>query len=95
MPEWIQWVFSGLGTELVSLAIGAILGGIVGVRIGKHKRKLHQIQKAGKESEQYQKGTLRKKINNEKSEDVISSFTQKQIAGDNSKQTQIGGQDDA
>lgn len=34
MPEWIQWFFSGLGTELVNLAIGAIFGGIVGFRIG-------------------------------------------------------------
>lgn len=95
MPEWIQWVFDGLGTELVSLAIGGILGGIVGFRIGKHKRKMHQVQEAGIESEQYQKGTFRKKSNDAESKDVISSLTQKQKAGDNSKQTQIGGQEDA
>ena len=34
------------------------------------------------------------KIYNEKSEDIIFSFTQKQIAGGNSKETQIWGQDD-
>lgn len=95
MPEWIKWFLDGLGTELISLIIGALFGGTVGFRIGKHKRKLHQVQEAGMESEQYQKGSFRQKSHNPKSEDAISFFTQKQTAGDRSKQTQIGGQDDA
>ncbi len=95
MPEWIEWFFDGLGTELISLIIGALFGGIVGFRIGKHKRKLSQVQKAGMESEQYQKGSFSRKSRNSKSEDEISYLTQKQTAGDCSKQTQIGGQNDA
>lgn len=94
MPEWIKWFFDGLGTELISLAIGAILGGIVGFRIGKHKSKFIQQQESGAESEQYQKGSSQHKKTNAKSEDVISSFAQKQTAGDKSRQTQIGGQED-
>lgn len=95
MPEWIEWFFDGLGTELINLIIGALFGGIVGFRIGKHKRKLNQVQEAGIESEQYQKGSFSQKTRNSKSEDEISCLTQKQTAGDRSKQTQIGGQDDA
>ena len=95
MPEWISWFFDGLGTELISLVIGAIFGGIVGFRIGKHKRKFTQLQEGGVESEQYQKGNSRRKKHNTRSEDIIASFTQKQTAGNKSKQTQIGGQEDA
>ena len=63
MYEWIKWFFDGLGTELISLAIGAILGGIVGFRIGKHKSKFVQQQKSGAESEQFQKGISQHKKN--------------------------------
>ncbi|MEA4831930.1 hypothetical protein SDC9_111184 [bioreactor metagenome] len=95
MLEWFKWFFDGLGTELIGLAIGTILGGIVGFRIGKHKRKFVQEQEAGAKSEQYQKGNFCQKKHNTKSEDVMASFTQKQTAGDKSNQIQIGGQDDA
>ena len=97
MPEWFKWFFDGLGTELISLAIGAILGGIFGFRIGKHKRKFIQVQEAGAESEQYQKENSAQNSYSCKSKDqeVVETFTQRQKAGDRSKQTQIGGQEDA
>lgn len=93
MPDWIKWFFDGLGTELLSLVIGALLGGVVGFRIGKSKRKFVQQQDGGSESEQYQRGSSKHETNR-KAEDVTASFTQKQTAGNNSKQVQIGEQDD-
>jgi hypothetical protein len=37
MPDWVKWFFEGLGTEIISLIIGAIGGGLIGFRIGKRK----------------------------------------------------------
>ena len=95
MPEWVKWFFDGLGTELTSLAVGAIFGGIVGFRMGKRKIKFTQVQEAGVDAEQYQQGKSiqKSKRYNAKAQDVMSTFRQEQKAGDRSKQTQIGGQD--
>ncbi len=93
MPNWVQWVFDGFGTELISLAGGAIVGGVIGFRVGKHTTKFTQEQKAGVGAEQYQQGKPTQKLqrNKVKDQDVMETYTQKQKAGDNSKQTQIGG----
>lgn len=40
----MEWVFDGIGTELVSLLIGGILGGTIGYKIG-IKNKISQCQK--------------------------------------------------
>ena len=95
MPEWVKWLFDGLGTEIISIIIGAVSGGLIGFRIGKRKSKFIQTQEAGSGSEQYQKGRFVSKSKNygKKAQDSKSSFHQTQKAGDNSKQTQIGGQD--
>lgn len=97
MLEWVKWFFDKLGTELISLAVGALAGGSIGFRIGKRTTKFTQAQEAGAGSEQYQKGkpTQKHYCNIEKDQDVMESFTQRQKAGNNSKQTQIGGQEDA
>ncbi len=96
MSEWVQWFFDGLGTELISLVGGAIIGGIIGYRVGKRTTKFTQAQEAGAESEQYQKGKSVQKSNRHKAkdQDIVEIFTQRQKAGDHSKQTQIGGQED-
>jgi len=95
MPEWVKWFFDGLGTEIISVIIGVVGGGLIGYRIGKRKIKFIQTQGAGSGSEQYQKGNLVSKsnIDDKKSQDSKSSFRQTQKSGENSKQTQIGGQD--
>jgi hypothetical protein len=95
MPEWVNWFFDGLGTEIISVIIGVAGGGLIGYRIGKRKSKFIQTQETGSGSEQYQKGKVvfQSTIDGLKSQDSTSSFLQKQKAGDNSKQTQIGGQD--
>ena len=97
MIEWIKWFFDGLGTELISLAGGAIIGGIIGFRVGRRTTKFTQTQETGVESEQYQKGKSAQKSHGHKAKDkdIVETFIQRQKAGDRSKQTQIGGQDDA
>ena len=54
----MEWFFDGIGSELVSILMGLIIGGGAGYGIGVVRTK--------------------------------SKITQKQKAGDNSKQTQIG-----
>ena len=43
----MEWFFDGLGTEIVSLLIGGIFGGLIGYKIG-------ISQKAGNNSKQVQ-----------------------------------------
>lgn len=95
MYEFIQWFFDGLGTAIIGLVVGAIGGGTVGFRIGKRKNKFVQSQTAGNGSQQRQEGQISaNKRKTAKGVDIKSSFHQTQKAGDNAKQTQIGGQDD-
>ena len=53
----LEWIFEGIGTELLSLAIGAVVGGLTGYKIGV-KNKVKQTQKAGKNSTQNQIGSV-------------------------------------
>ena len=53
----LAWIFEGIGTELISLVIGTVLGGAVGYKIGS-KNKIKQNQKAGDNSKQVQIGSV-------------------------------------
>ena len=57
----IQWIFDGIGTELISVIVGLIVGGgvgcCVGYRIGT-KNKVKQIQKAQDNAKQNQTGAV-------------------------------------
>lgn len=55
--ENINWIFEGIGTEIISLLIGLIFGGVVGYKIGIHN-KIKQSQKAGNNSTQTQIGSI-------------------------------------
>ncbi len=44
-----EWVLDGIGTELISLLIGSLGGGLVGYKIG-IRNKSKQKQKAGRSS---------------------------------------------
>jgi hypothetical protein len=46
----IQWIFDGIGTSIVSLILGVIIGGGVGYKIGISKTVIKQEQKAGDNS---------------------------------------------
>lgn len=55
--EYLEWIFDGIGTELVSLIIGAVVGGATGYKIGS-KNKIKQKQNAGDNSKQIQIGSV-------------------------------------
>ena len=90
MPEWIKWVFDGIGTELLTGIIGLLVGGVGGFAIGR-RTKSKQIQKSEDSSKQKQSF----EIDNEdettsRRKQETSSIVQKQKAGNNSEQIQTG-----
>ena len=56
----IDWIFSGIGTDIISAIIGVIIGGVSGYRVGVRNR-IKQVQKAGNNSNLSQTGSI---INN-------------------------------
>lgn len=53
----ISWVFSGIGTTILSLIVGAIGGGAIGYKIGINKNVTKQVQKSKSSGNQVQIGT--------------------------------------
>lgn len=90
----MDWIFDGIGTEIVgiviSLMIGAIGGGTAGYKIG-IKRTLSQKQSAGDESNQKQELLIGRDYVGTDSSKSKTGFKQSQKAGNGSVQTQIGG----
>ena len=88
--ELLEWIYDGIGTEIVSivisLIIGAIGGGTVGYKVA-IKKTLSQKQSAGDGSEQRQELQIGKN-------DGGINLKQSQKAGNGSIQTQIGGIND-
>lgn len=78
--NWYEWIFSGIGTSIIM----GIIGFIFGYKIGMHKSKIKQSQKAKDNARQSQIGT---KCN---SDNVRNTIRQKQNAGNNAEQIQIG-----
>ena len=90
----MDWIFDGIGTEIIgniiSLIIGGLGGGLVGYKIA-IKKVTKQKQKAGNNSEQSQELHIKGDINNK--EYIRNNIKMKQFqkAGKNSVQSQIGG----
>lgn len=84
MANNYEWIFSGIGTAILTGLGGLIIGGITGYKFGIHKSKIKQIQNAKDDSKQSQTGT---KCN---SDNVKNTITQKQRARNNAEQIQIG-----
>ena len=82
--NWYEWIFSGVGTSILTGLVGLIIGGFSGYRVGVHKSKIKQIQSAKDDSKQSQTGTKYD------SENVKNTITQNQRAGNNAEQVQIG-----
>lgn len=53
----MEWIFSGIGTEIISGIIGLIIGGVSGYKIGV-RNKIKQVQKAGNNSNLSQTGSV-------------------------------------
>ena len=83
-----DWVFDGIGTELISLAVGALTGGIVGYRIGIRNR-AKQTQDAGEDANQKQIFRAGVK-SNQKNIKYNSRTIQSQKAGNRATQMQMG-----
>ncbi len=90
MNCWYEWLFDGIGTEVVSIIAGIILGGIGGFFIGRYT-KSKQIQKAKDGAKQKQTIAINDDSSFEQKNakrKIIS--VQKQKAGNNSEQVQMG-----
>ena len=85
----LQWIFDGIGTELLSLAIGAIAGGFAGYKIGV-KKNGKQVQKAKSGAKQRQELIVDGDATVGGKSNVQNSIRQTQKAGKNSEQIQIG-----
>lgn len=87
--ENLEWILGGIGTELISLAIGAIAGGFAGYKIGVHKSG-KQTQKAKGGTKQRQEMIIEGAEPDDNKTDVKHTINQIQKAGKNSEQMQIG-----
>ena len=90
MPEWVTWIFDGIGSTIFSLIVGALIGGAVGYKIGVHKN-VKQKQIGGNSAKQRQEFTLENESVSEDGGKIKNNFQQSQKAGDNAEQVQIGG----
>lgn len=52
----LQWVFDGIGTAIITFALGLLVGGGAGYKIAIRKKSIKQNQKAGDNSKQTQIG---------------------------------------
>lgn len=86
--EDIKWIFSGSGTTILSHIVTAVVSAFAGYKVG-FRSTVKQIQKAGKNSKQYQRSTLQNSSSNN-AKTTASMLTQTQEAGDHSSQKQIG-----
>ncbi len=89
LPNY-TWIFSGIGTELITSLVTIIFVGIITYKVTT-KRNIRQKQTAGKNSKQFQTMTLSNSslVKTNRKSDI--KLNQIQKADDNSKQTQIGG----
>lgn len=85
-----EWIFDGIGTELIGLAIGTLLGGVAGYNIGV-RSKSKQTQKAGDGAHQQQTYNIRVKTDGKNNAKVNAKVSQSQTAGSSATQVQTGG----
>jgi len=86
----INSIFDGIGTEIISTVVALIVGAIGGYKVGVRKN-IKQNQSADGYSEQKQYGLIEKDNTKNDSKMVKKiKINQKQKAGEQSKQIQVG-----
>lgn len=85
---WYEWIFSGIGTTILTSVGGIIIGGIGGYQIGIHSKE-KQHQKAGANAKQRQELELHDKGIDGKNR-ITNSVKQTQKAGNGAEQIQVG-----
>ena len=85
---WYEWIFSGIGTTILTGIGGMIIGGISGYQIGIHS-KGKQYQKAGAEAKQRQDLELQDECIDGKNK-IRNFVKQTQKAGNEAEQIQVG-----
>lgn len=84
---WYEWFFDGIGTEIVGIIIGLVIGGTVIYKfVTRNKSKQKQI--AGDKSKQHQEFEV--EIDAQEEGKTKSDIKQIQKAGNGANQTQIG-----
>lgn len=86
---WYEWFFDGIGTEIISLIIGIVIGGISGYKIG-IKNKGIQNQKAKGAAQQNQELEIELIDSTKEGGKVEDNLRQFQKAGNKAQQSQIG-----
>ena len=89
MPDWVRWLFDGIGTELISIVIGVIIGGFGGFAVGRRTR-IQQVQNAGDNSKQAQSTFIDIDTKDNQRTKESENILQKQSAGKNAVQSQVG-----
>lgn len=85
---WYEWFFQGIGTEILILIIGLMIGGVGGYRIGIKK---NGLQKQIAKDEVKQKQELEMEINdNSEGDGINGNLQQVQKAGSKAEQSQVG-----
>ena len=85
----ITWIFSGIGTEIISNMCSMVLGGLIGYKIGTNQT-VHQKQTAGTNAKQNQTVKLGNLNNKDLKQALCMKLNQNQKAGDYSIQQQMG-----
>lgn len=85
---WYEWIFDGIGTEIVGIIIGLAIGGTA-VHKFVTRNKSKQKQTAGDNAKQHQEMNTQTDI--KEAGKVRNNLKQIQKAGDNAEQSQIGG----
>lgn len=86
----MEWIFEGIGTEIISIVISLVIGGVVGYKIG-IKKASNQKQIAGDDADQKQIINIEESdFSQIKKANIETSIVQSQKAGDSSSQSQIG-----
>lgn len=86
--ENLQWIFSGIGTEILILLIGALVG-VVGYKIIR-KNGGKQVQRAKRGAKQQQEMVIDSDVTDREKGNEQNSIRQIQKAGKDSEQVQIG-----